>query len=79
MDNNSLNYLNNLSINCQGLGDKSKRKDVFNCMYLHNKKMTFFPAKYTVCTRGRENNAHTMKFEVYFGSYRSNAREVAMF
>lgn len=41
--------------------------------------MTFFPTKYTVCTRGQENNAHTMKFEAYFGSYRSNAREMAIF
>lgn len=61
MDNNNKNYLKIRSVNCQGLGDKSKRKDVFN--YLHNKKYNiFFSARYTFCTRGRENDTNTMGF-----------------
>lgn len=40
MDNNNINYLKILSVNCQGFGDKSKRKDVFN--YFYNKKYNIF-------------------------------------
>lgn len=39
MDNN-INYLKILGVNCPGIRDKSKRKDVFN--YLHDKKYNIF-------------------------------------
>lgn len=78
MDNNNINYLKIQSVNCQGLGDKSKRKDVFN--YLHNKKYNIFFLQDTHFVQEDEKMIQTQwGFEAYFSSYRSNARGVAIF
>lgn len=77
MDNNNINYLKIQSVNCQGLGDKSKRKDVFN--YLHNKKYNIFFLQDTHFVQEDEKMIQTQwGFEAYFSSYRSNARGVAI-
>lgn len=79
MDNNNIIYLKILIVNCQGLGDKSKRKDVFN--YLHNKK--YKKKKILQDTHFVQEDEKMIQtqwgFEAYFSSYRSNARGVAIF
>ena len=66
-----------LSLNCQGLGDLNKRKDVFN--YLHSKKYNIVCLQDTHFTTSQENNIETLwGYRCYFSSFASNSRGVSI-
>ena len=62
-----------LSANCQGLGDKIKRKDVFS--FLRNKHYSIYCLQ---DTHFIDENEHMIRNECIFSSYKSNARGVAI-
>ena len=73
----TMNEINILSANCQGLGDWGKRKDVF--AYLHSKKYNIYCLQDTHFTSEIENRIRCeWGFECHFSSYRSNSRGVAI-
>ena len=73
MDNN----IKILSMNCQGLGDQDKRKDVFH--FLKQKKFSIYLLQDTHFTSKEENFIRTMwGFECFFDSFSSNSRGVAV-
>ena len=66
-----------LSVNCQGLGDITKRKDVFS--YLKNLNYNIYCIQDTHFTENIENIVRNMwGFECYFSSFKSNSRGVAI-
>lgn len=66
-----------LSVNCQGLGDIEKRRDVFN--FLKSKKCNIYCIQDTHFTNESEMNIKTMwGYECYFSSFSSNSRGVAI-
>ena len=66
-----------LSANCQGLGDKGKRRDVFN--YLKSKKYNIYCLQDTHFTYDIEKEVRTMwGFECFFSSFRSNSRGICV-
>lgn len=70
------NLLKVLTLNCQGLGDKNKRKDVFN--NLKSKNCNIYMLQDTHFTKEDENIIKTQwGYEVFFSSFKSNARGVA--
>ena len=66
-----------LSVNCQGLRDKVKRKDVFNMLKL--KACNIYCIQDTHFTSDLENSIRSMwGYESYFSSVSSNSRGVAI-
>ena len=66
-----------LSVNCQGLGDHSKRKDVFN--YLRAKNYNIYCLQDTHFTVENEKNIRSLwGFECFFSSFNSNSRGVSV-
>ena len=69
------NLIKITSTNCRGLGDYSKRKDVFN--YLRDKKFGIYCLQDTHFTEALEQYIRSeWGGEVYFNSFTSNARGV---
>ena len=67
-----------VSMNCQGLGGKDKRKDVLN--YLKKNKYSIYCLQDTHFTEKEENYIRTQwGFECYFSSYNSQSRGTAIF
>ena len=67
-----------ISANCQGLGDKNKRKDVFS--YLRSKNYNIFCLQDTHFTPEIANIIRAeWGFDCYFNSLNSNSRGVAIF
>ena len=67
-----------LSVNCQGLGNMGKRRDVFD--YLHKKNYNIYCLQDTHFTESQENLIQNMwGHQCYFSSYTSNARGVCIF
>ena len=67
-----------LSLNCQGLGDLEKRRDVLN--YLRGKKMNIYCLQDTHFTEQIEPYVEAQwGYKCFFNSYKSNARGVAIF
>ena len=65
------------SVNCQGLGNRQKRKDVFH--YLRNKKYSIYFLQDTHFEPKIENFISAeWGYESYFSSYSSNSRGVAI-
>ena len=66
-----------LSSNCQGLGDRAKRKDVFS--FLRNKRYNIYCLQ---DTHFIEENEHLIRnewgYDCIFSSYKSNSRGVAI-
>ena len=66
------------SLNCQGLGDKSKRKDVLN--FLKQKKYSIYCIQDTHFMEKEEKYIRTQwGFECFFSSFNSQSRGVAIF
>lgn len=66
-----------MSVNCQGLRDLSKRKDVFNM--LRSKKCNIYCLQDTHFTNEIETSIRSMwGFECFFSSFSSNSRGVAI-
>ena len=66
-----------LSMNCQGLGDPGKRKDVFH--YLKQKKFAIYLLQDTHFTSKEENYIRSMwGFECFFDCFSSQSRGVAI-
>lgn len=66
-----------LSLNCQGLRDKQKRRDVIN--YLKNKKFSIYCLQDTHFIKSDENQIKTLwGYKVYMSYGKSNARGVAI-
>ena len=66
-----------LSVNCQGLGDIAKRRDVFN--YLRSLKYNIYCLQDTHFTSDIENDVRNLwGFQCYFSSFASNSRGVAI-
>ena len=66
-----------LSVNCQGLGDINKRRDVFN--YLRNMDYNIYCLQDTHFTIDTENDIRNLwGYDCHFSSYASNARGVAI-
>ena len=66
-----------LSVNCQGLGNTEKRKDVFNL--LRSKSYNIYCLQDTHFTCDAEKDIRSMwGFECYFSSYSSNSRGVSI-
>lgn len=71
------NQLKILTVNCQGLGETNKRKDVLNHHKAKNYNIYFIQDTHFVNTN--ENLIQTQwGYKVYFNSYRSNSRGVAI-
>ena len=65
-----------LTVNCQGLGDISKRKDVFD--YLKSKQCDIYCIQDTHFTCDIENHVrNSWGYESFFSSFASNSRGVA--
>ena len=72
-----LNQLKILTLNCQGLRDKSKCRDVFNNLKQKNHNVYFLQD--THFTPNEENQIQTLwGYKAYFNSYASNSRGVAI-
>ena len=66
-----------LSVNCQGLGDSKKRKDVFS--YLRQKQCNIYCLQDTHFTPKLETYIRSeWGFDCYFNSYMSNSRGIAI-
>ena len=66
-----------MSVNCQGLRDYVKRKDVFNM--LKSKKCNIYCIQDTHFTDEIESNVRSVwGYECFFSSFRSNSRGVAI-
>ena len=66
-----------LSVNCQGLGDINKRRDVFD--YLRKFNYNIYCLQDTHFTVDTENAIRNLwGYDCYFSSYTSNARSVAI-
>lgn len=75
-ENTRENLLKVLTVNCQGLGDVNKRKDVFN--NLKSKNCNIYMLQDTHFTKEDENIIKTQwGYKVFFSSFKSNARGVA--
>ena len=71
------NQLKILTLNCQGLRDKSKCRDVFNNLKQKNHNVYFLQD--THFTPNEENQIQTLwGYKAYFNSYASNSRGVAI-
>ena len=67
-----------LSMNCQGLGDQNKRKDVLH--FLKEKKYAIYLLQDTHFTNKEENYIRTMwGYECFFDCFSSQSRGVAIF
>ena len=74
VDNNQLKIL---TVNCQGLGDKNKRRDVLN--YLKGKKYNVYFLQDTHFMEKDENMIRTQwGYKAFFSSFKSNSRGVAI-
>ena len=72
-----MNEVTILSANCQGLGDNFKRKDVF--AYLREKHFSIYCLQDTHFTKGCEHIIRNQwGYDVYFNSFKSNSRGVAI-
>ena len=72
-----LNQLKILTLNCQGLRDKSKCRDVCNNLKQKNDNVYFLQD--THFTSNEENQIQTLwGYKAYFNSYASNSRGVAI-
>lgn len=72
-----MNEINVLSANCQGLGEKFKRKDVFS--YLKDKRYSIFCLQDTHFTQEHEDFLRNeWGYNAYFSSFKSNSRGVAI-
>ena len=66
-----------VSLNCQGLGDIAKRKDVF--AFLRSKNCSIYCLQDCHFTPEMENNVRSMwSLDCFFSSFRSNSRGVAI-
>ena len=66
-----------LSINCRGLGDKKKRRDVFNC--LKKKKFSIYLLQDTHFTEKEKISIRSLwGYEIYLSCGTSNSRGVAV-
>ena len=66
------------SLNCQGLGDPRKRRDVLH--YLRSKNFSIICLQDTHFTKDMEKIiSNEWGYKVYFNSFRSNSRGVAVF
>ena len=66
-----------LSVNCQGLGDIAKRRDVFN--YLRSLNYNIYCLQDTHFSSDFENDVRNLwGFQCYFSSFASNSRGVAI-
>ena len=66
-----------ISVNCQGLADRNKRKDVFS--YLKSKQYNIYCLQDTHFTYEQENIIRSeWGLECVFSSYKSNSRGVAI-
>ena len=66
-----------LSVNCQGLGDIAKRRDVFN--YLRSLNYNIYCLQDTHFSSDIENDVRNLLgFQCYFSSFASNSRGVAI-
>ena len=71
------NTLKIASLNCRGLGDFYKRRDLFH--YLREKHFSFYMLQDTHFTPGLEERIRReWGYDVYFSSYNSNSRGVAI-
>jgi exonuclease III len=71
------NHLRINTINCQGLGDCNKRRDMFN--YLRNKKFNIYFLQDTHFISDDENFIQAQwGYKAYFSSFKSNSRGVAV-
>lgn len=71
------NHLRILTVNCQGLGETSKRKDVLNHLKAKHYNIYFIQDTHFVNTN--ENLIQTQwVYTVFFNSYKSNSRGVAI-
>ena len=69
--------LNIVSVNCQGLGDFEKRKDIF--LNYRKTKLNILCLQDTHFTPQKELDIRNQwGFDAYFSSYTSNARGVAI-
>ena len=67
-----------ISMNCQGLGGKDKRKDVLN--YLKQRKYSIYCLQDTHFTEKEENYIRTQwGYDCYFSSHNSQSRGTAIF
>ena len=66
-----------LSMNCRGLGEQSKRRDVLN--YLKSKNYSIYCVQDTHFTKEEENYIRACwGYDIYMSPGRSNARGVAV-
>ena len=66
-----------MSLNCQGLGDQKKRRDVFH--YLRDKKYSIYCLQDTHFEEKTEKYIQSeWGYKAFFASYRSNSRGVAV-
>ena len=73
----SMDSLKILTVNCQGLGDINKRKDVFD--YLKTKNCDIYCIQDTHFTCEIENQVRsTWGNDIFFSSFASNSRGVAI-
>lgn len=71
------NLLKMLTVNCQGLGDGNKRKDVFQT--LRNKNYHIYFLQDTHFTEKEENMIKLQwGYKAFFSSFKSNSRGVAI-
>ena len=67
-----------MSVNCQGLGDIGKRRDIFD--YLRDKNCNIYCLEDTHFTPSQENDIENLwGYKCYFSSFSSNSRGVAIF
>lgn len=70
-------YLSILTLNCQGLGDINKRRDIFKVLKSKNYNIYFLQDTHFV-----EKEESLIKglwgYKAYFNSYKSNSRGVAI-
>ena len=73
----TMNKISICSVNCQGLGNPSKRRDIFN--YLRNKKHSVICLQDTHFTKSTENIIKAeWGFKAVFSSFSSQSRGVAI-
>ena len=71
------NNLKILTLNCQGLGDMNKRKDIFKI--LRSKDCNIYFLQDTHFTTDKENMIKAQwGYKAFFSSYQSNARGVSI-
>ena len=77
MESHKESHLKVNSVNCQGLGDANKRRDIFACLRKKNLNIYFLQDTHFIPTDEKFIKTQ-WGYKAYFSSYKSNSRGVAI-